>query len=374
MTPPAPSEMEGMDPTQSVTVPLVEAQKQPGTDNRLGSSYITEPQVTQIENISCDNSISSSDSLPQEYLKNQINEQLNDKVYNTFKELFQGINIDSMKEALPKVSIYNSIIAKFAEEINSKYGMSLRFTTLEPHKVGNWAKTFQVASGSNQAPSSPRPWQAQEEPCRSGPQQTVTEQPHQLTSQPSPTIAVHHHIPPQIQAQQEEINKLTNMVAQWSAGNHWRLENNYNAHRHRYIHNHSTPNMSPVVPDFNNHIYYDNQGWQGNCFEWQVPEQRFSHAPYNNTNVDNHTNVNSPNSLNVWDSYSSKQAITQTTLNSIPKYDWSNKVATILWLDHTEMVAENTDINLLKVGISKLKGLALGDITAIHKKRSFNMV
>ena len=32
------------------------------------------------------------------------------------------------------------------------------------------------------------------------------------------------------------------------------------------------------------------------------------------------------------------------------------------------MVAENTGINPLKVGISKLKGLALGDITAIHKE------
>ena len=37
-----------------------------------------------------------------------------------------------MKEALPKVSICNSIIVKFVEEINSKYGMSLTFTTLEP--------------------------------------------------------------------------------------------------------------------------------------------------------------------------------------------------------------------------------------------------
>ena len=82
------------------------------------------------------------------------------RFYNTFKELFQGINIDSMKEALPKVSIYNSIIVKFIEEINSKYGMSLTFTTLEPCEVGHWAKTFKVASSSNQAPSSPRPWQA----------------------------------------------------------------------------------------------------------------------------------------------------------------------------------------------------------------------
>ena len=35
------------------------------------------------------------------------------KVYSTFKELLEGINIDSVKEALPIVSIYNNVIAKF---------------------------------------------------------------------------------------------------------------------------------------------------------------------------------------------------------------------------------------------------------------------
>ena len=84
VTPPAPSETEQIKPTQSVPVPLVEAQVQPNIDNRLSSSYITEPQVTQIENISCNNSISSSDSLTQEYLKNYFNEQLNDKVCKVY--------------------------------------------------------------------------------------------------------------------------------------------------------------------------------------------------------------------------------------------------------------------------------------------------
>ena len=39
-------------------------------------------------------------------------------------------------------SIHNSIIAKFVEEIKSKYGMSLSVTTLEAHEVGHWAKVF----------------------------------------------------------------------------------------------------------------------------------------------------------------------------------------------------------------------------------------
>ena len=114
------------------------------------------------------------------------------------------------------------------------------------------------------------------------------------------------------------------------------------------------PNMTSVVPNYNDGIHYNNQGWQGNQFEWQVPEQRrFSHAPCNNTNYNNHTNVNSTNSLHVLDSYSSKQAITQTTLNSIPEYDGSKKAATILWLDQIKMVAENTGIDPLEVGIGK---------------------
>ena len=117
------------------------------------------------------------------------------------------------------------------------------------------------------------------------------------------------------------------------------------------------PNMSPVMPKYNDHIHYDKQGWQGNHLEQQVLEQRrFPQAPYNNTNVDNHINVNSPNFLHVSDSYSSKQAITQTTINPVLECDGSNKTSTILWLDPIEMVAENTGINPLKIGISKWKG------------------
>ena len=113
----------------------------------------------QVENVSCHTSISSLDLVAHEYLKNHFNDLLNDKVYNTFKELFGNINIDSMKEALPKVSIYNNTIARFVEQINSKYGMTLIFMHLEPCKVGHWAETFQVASGNNEGPEPPRPHQ-----------------------------------------------------------------------------------------------------------------------------------------------------------------------------------------------------------------------
>ena len=82
-------------------------------------------------------------------LEVHFNKQLNDKVYNTFKESLGSINVDSMKEVLPKVSIYNDAIAKFVEEINSRYGMVLTFTHLEYSEVGYWVETFQVAKGNN---------------------------------------------------------------------------------------------------------------------------------------------------------------------------------------------------------------------------------
>ena len=118
--------------------------------------------------------------------------------------------------------------------------------------------------------------------------------------------------------------------------------------------------MSPIVPDYNNHRHYDNQGWQSSNFDTQVPEQRFSNSAYNNSNVNN------PNFLHVLDSYSSKQALTQMTLYSIQEYYETNKDASIPLLGYTEMVAEKTGIDTLEVAVSILKGLVLGDINAIN--------
>ena len=125
-TPPGQSEVEWIESLleQLVPVQVVEVHMQPSVDNQLGGSYITEAQVMQVENVSCHTSISSLDSVVHEYLKNHSNELLNNKVYNTFTELFGSINIDSMKEALPKISFYNDTIARFVEESNSKHGMT----------------------------------------------------------------------------------------------------------------------------------------------------------------------------------------------------------------------------------------------------------
>ena len=76
MTPPVPCETEQIESAQEqlVPVPLVDIQMQPSVDNKLGSSYITEAQVTQVENVSCKTSMSSSDAVMQTYLKNHFNE------------------------------------------------------------------------------------------------------------------------------------------------------------------------------------------------------------------------------------------------------------------------------------------------------------
>ena len=167
-----------------------------------------------------------------------------------------------------------------------------------------------MASGISEGPEPPRPQQVCEEPHRAEQlhpiqqqSQPVKEQPQEPAVQLQPALVVQPPTPSQVQVQQEEIDRLTNIAAQWSAGNQHRAENTYNNHRHRYTHDWSTTNMSPVVPDYNNHRYYDNHGWQGSNFDRQVPEQRrFSNAVYSNTIVSN------PNFLHVLDSYSSKQA------------------------------------------------------------------
>ena len=60
-------------------------------------------------------------------------------MYDTFNELFGNINADSIKEALPKISLYNDIIARYVEEINLKYGITLSHTQLEATEIGHWA-------------------------------------------------------------------------------------------------------------------------------------------------------------------------------------------------------------------------------------------
>ena len=57
---------------------------------------------------------------------------------------------------------------------------------------------------------------------------------------------------------------------------------------------------------------------------------------------------------------------------SIQEFNSSQREATIPWLDQVEVVAKRTGIDPLEVGISKLKGLALGDVNTIHKEEGLS--
>ena len=80
-------------------------------------------------------------------------------MHSTFKELFSNINIDSIKEALPKINLCNDIIARYVEEINLKYGITLNYTHLEASEIGHCAEMFQVATSSNNQPEPQPPQQ-----------------------------------------------------------------------------------------------------------------------------------------------------------------------------------------------------------------------
>ena len=78
-----------------------------------------------------------------------------------FKELFNNVNVDSIKEVLPKISMFNNTIARYVEDINLKYGIALSYTHLEVSAIGHWAKMFQVATHSNDQPEPQQPQQPQ---------------------------------------------------------------------------------------------------------------------------------------------------------------------------------------------------------------------
>ena len=138
-------------------VPVAEVPVQlPMVNSQLGGSYITNMQV---HNDGSNVSICSLDSESHENLKSHFNERLNDKVYNTFKELFSNVNVDSIKEVLPKIRAYTDTIARYVEDINLKYGVTLSYMHLEVSEIGHWAKTFQVATHSNDPQQPPQPQQ-----------------------------------------------------------------------------------------------------------------------------------------------------------------------------------------------------------------------
>ena len=74
------------------------------------------------------------------------------------------------------------------------------------------------------------------------------------------------------------------------------------------------------------------------------------------------------NIVNALDSYSSRQVLMQTAMNSIQEFNSTNQEVTIPWLDHVKGVVKNTGFNILEIAMSKLKGTALCDINTFSKE------
>ena len=179
---------EPLMPVPVMDIPMLP----PMVESQLGGSSINNLQGHQD---SSNISMCSSDLDEEEILKSHFNDRLSDKVYTTVKELFSNVNIDSVHEILPKINEYSSEIAKFAEDINIKYGISLNYTQLKVSEIKHWAETFQVVANTS---SQPGQQQLQV------PQLAVAVQNSQ-----TPTLS--------LREQWEEIDRLTYKAEQWLA-------------------------------------------------------------------------------------------------------------------------------------------------------------
>ena len=160
------------------------------SESQLGASYIN--NCTHHTSPSNTISVCSSDSFAQENLTSVLTERLNNKIYTTFKQNFNNINLGSINKALPIVCTYDQEIAKFIQEINIKYGISLDHTVLEVSKVPHGAKTFQVFVKTD----------IQQEA-----QSTLVRTPNISAPPPQVNMELSH--------QEAEINRLTQVTQQW---------------------------------------------------------------------------------------------------------------------------------------------------------------
>ena len=58
----------------------------------------------------------------------------------------------------------------------------------------------------------------------------------------------------------------------------------------------------------------------------------------------------------------------QMAMNSIQEFDGTDRDATIPWLDHIEAISRKTGFNPLEIGMSKLKGMVLCNVSTINKE------
>ena len=263
------------------------------------------------------------------HLTNHFNEKLNVKIFDTFTELFSNINVDNIQETYPKINVYNKVITQYTKETNVKYGLNLKFTKLEALEVGLWARTFQVTSHEE------------------GPQLPG----EQRSEPPKPQPPQHTIIPPNelpVTEQQLETGQKTSMATQWS---------------------HSTPVVLSIMGGRNRlHRQQDGQGQLGIehvSIHGQWPTQ---------ANIDGSFSQPYPccpasvNTVNVSHSYSLRQVLMQTAINSIQEFNGTHTEATISWLDHINSIVKKMGFDPVEVGMSKLKVSVLHDVNAASKE------
>ena len=59
------------------------------------------------------------------HFTNHLTNIINAKILDTFKDLFSNINVDSIQETYPKISVYNKIITQYIEGTNIKHSLNL---------------------------------------------------------------------------------------------------------------------------------------------------------------------------------------------------------------------------------------------------------
>ena len=140
--------------------------------------------------------------------------------------------------------MYNNTVARYIEDINLNYGVALSYAHLEVSEIGHWTETIQVAALSNNQQQPQQPTQNQEQTLQVS---TMATQVQVQTGRD----------------QQAEIDRLTNVAAQWSTGEPCRVDNSYvNNNKHQSSRQQSTPNMSLVTHNYNWQYMYSVTHWQ----------------------------------------------------------------------------------------------------------------
>ena len=126
---------------------------------------------------------------------------------------------------------------------------------------------------------------------------------------------------------------------------------------------HSTSVLTPVAQEYNGGYRHpagqsqQDVGCSGipGFYPLQVMGNgRFARAaPYHNAGI---------KLITALEGHSLQQVLMQMTMNSIQKFDGTNKEATIPWLDNIKAVAKKTGFDPLEVCMSNLKGTMLSNV------------